>query len=46
MEQAERAFEENADEEPPPRSGSLKGSTTNKGAGIFIVHLYGRYMLD
>jgi hypothetical protein len=40
MEQAERVFEENADAETAAPVWILKGSTTNKGAGIFIVHLY------
>jgi hypothetical protein len=40
MEQAERTFEENADDEAAAPVWILKGSTTNKGAGIFIVHLY------
>jgi tubulin--tyrosine ligase len=40
MEEAERAFEENADGNTAAPVWILKGSTTNKGAGIFIVHLY------
>jgi hypothetical protein len=40
MEQAEQTFEEKADAEAAAPVWILKGSTTNKGAGIFIVHLY------
>jgi hypothetical protein len=40
MEQAEQAFEEKADGETTAPIWILKGSTSNKGVGIYIVHLY------
>ena len=42
MERAELDFEQTTNDEDgsPPPVWILKGSTTNKGAGIFIVHLY------